>query len=153
MKSDMKITDDRLEITRMVDAPRERVFAAWSRPELLQRWTGCKDATDIQCEMDFRVGGTFTQKMHITGAGDCVIKGTYEEIVAPEKIVYRVDLAGHGTARVMVEFFAQGDQTKMVLVQDGFPNPMVTKFVSQGTMESFDKLDLLFAGQAMVSQS
>jgi hypothetical protein len=40
----------------------ERVFAAWTDPAKLQRWTGCKDATNVVCESDFREGGSFTTK-------------------------------------------------------------------------------------------
>jgi uncharacterized protein YndB with AHSA1/START domain len=147
MKSDVKITGNRLQITRMFDAPRDRVFAAWKNPELMQRWTGCKDATKVECQADFRVGGSFTTKMFITGAGEFSITGQYDEIVEPEKIVYHVNL-GPAITKVTVELFAQGNQTRMVLTQDGFPDPNIIKFVTQGTLESFDKLDQMLVGQA-----
>jgi len=147
MKSDVKITGNRLQITRIFDAPRDRVFAAWTQPDLLQRWSGCKGATKVEIEMDFRVGGSFTQKMHITGAGEFSFTGTYDEIVVPERIVYHANL-GPATTRVIVEFFEQGSQTKMVLTQEGFPDVNLCKIVSQGTLESFDKLDQILAGQA-----
>ena len=60
MKSEVKITGNRLQITRIFDAPRERVFAAWTERDLLQQWSGCKEATKVEIEMDFRVGGSFT---------------------------------------------------------------------------------------------
>jgi uncharacterized protein YndB with AHSA1/START domain len=147
MNSEMKITGDRLQITLVFDAPRSRVFAAWSKPDLLQQWSGCKDATRVECTMDFRVGGSFIQKMHITGAGDCTITGTYDEIIEPEKISYRVKL-GPATTRVTVEFIEQGAQTKMILTQVGFPDDFLSKVVSQGTMESFEKLDQMLLAQA-----
>ena len=146
MKSDVKITGNRLQITRIFDAPRDRVFAAWTQPDLLQRWSGCKGATKVEIEMDFRVGGSFTQKMHITGAGEFSFTGTYDEIVVPERIVYHANL-GPATTRVIVEFFEQGRQTKMVLTQEGFPDVNLCKIVSQGTLESFDKLDQILVGQ------
>jgi uncharacterized protein YndB with AHSA1/START domain len=147
MKSDVKITGNRLQITRVFDAPRDRVFAAWKTEDLLQRWSGCKGATKVEIEMDFRVGGSFTQKMHITGAGEFSFTGTYDEIVEPARIVYHANL-GPATTRVTVEFFEQGNQTRMVLTQDGFPDENLCKIVSQGTLESFDKLDQILAGQA-----
>ena len=60
MKSDVKITGNHLQITRVFDAPRERVFAAWKTREMLQRWSGCKETTRNDIELDFRVGGSFT---------------------------------------------------------------------------------------------
>jgi uncharacterized protein YndB with AHSA1/START domain len=146
MKSEVKITGNRLQITRIFDAPRDRVFAAWTQPDLLQRWSGCKGATKVEIEMDFRVGGSFTQKMYITGAGEFSFTGTYDEIVVPERIVYHANL-GPATTRVIVEFFEQGRQTKMVLTQEGFPDVNLCKIVSQGTLESFDKLDQILVGQ------
>jgi uncharacterized protein YndB with AHSA1/START domain len=147
MKSEVKITEKQVQITRIFDAPRERVFEAWKRPELLQRWSGCSDSTKVEVTMDFRVGGSFTQKMTIRGAGEHTIMGKYEEIVEPERIVYHVNL-GPATTRVMVEFTEHGKQTKLVLTQEGFPDPSICKIVSEGTMESFDKLDQLLASQA-----
>lgn len=145
MKSDVKITAHRLQLTRVFDAPRPLVFSWWARAEKLQQWSGCKEATNCQIEMDFRVGGSFTQKMHITGAGDFSLTGKYDEIVAPEKIAYHVEM-GRAITRVTVEFFERGKQTKVILTHEGFPDESFCKNVSQGTGESFDKLDLLLAG-------
>src|SRR5262249_50764034 len=73
MNSETKITGNQVQITRLFNAPRPAVFAWWTRAENLQKWSGCKDATLCEIEMDFRVGGSFTQKMHIAGAGDFTI--------------------------------------------------------------------------------
>lgn len=147
MKSEVKITGKHLQITRFFDAPRHVVFASWTQADKLKQWSGCKEATKCEIEMDFRVGGSFTQKMHITGAGDFTFTGQYEEIVEPERIAYHADLGG--TARVLVEFFEQGNRTKVVLTQDGFPDENLCKIVSQGTMESFDKLERILVAQAV----
>lgn len=66
MESEVKVSGNRLRITRMFNAPREIVFEWWTQAEKLQRWSGCKDATKCEIKMDFRVGGSFTQKMQIT---------------------------------------------------------------------------------------
>jgi uncharacterized protein YndB with AHSA1/START domain len=147
MKSEVKITGNRMQITRVFDAPRERVFATWKQRDLLQRWTGCKETTKVEIEMDFRVGGSFTQKMNIAGVGEYSITGIYDEIIEPEKISYHVNL-GPATTRVTIEFIEQGKQTKMVLTQDGFPDPNLCKMVSQGTEEALDKLEQMLVGQA-----
>src|SRR5262245_3898338 len=118
-----------------------------SRRTNCNKWSGCKDATQCEVEMDFRVGGTFTQKMQIRGAGEFTFTGRYEEIVEPQKIVYRANL-GPATTRVTVEFFERGVQTKMILTQEGFPDENLCKIVSQGSMESFDKLEGMLARQA-----
>jgi uncharacterized protein YndB with AHSA1/START domain len=140
-----------LQITRIFDAPRELVFRWWTDGEKMQQWSGCKEATRCEIQMDFRVGGGFTQKMQIGGKGEFTITGKYDEIVAPEKIVYRADL-GFGVTRVQVEFIEHGSQTKVVLTQEGFPNDFLSQTVTQGTTESFDKLESILAREAPVSQ-
>ena len=153
MKSEVKVGDDRLQITRVFDAPRQLVFAYWKEVDRLQQWWGCKDTTKVECTMDFRVGGFFNCVMQIKGAGEFSYRGQYDEIDEPGKITYHADF-GPTTTRVVVEFIEQGAQTKMVLTQVGFPTQNICEMVSHGTMESFDKLDslLLLAGQAVVNQ-
>ena len=151
MKSEVKITGKRLQITRVFDAPRPVVFGWWSQAEKLQQWSGCKDATKCEIEMDFRVGGSFTQKMQIAGAGAFTLIGTYEEIVVPERICYRADM-GKAVTGVVVEFFEEGSGTKVILTQDGFPDEGSCKIVSHGTEESLDKLDSILAGQAVARE-
>jgi len=138
-----------LQITRVFDAPRALVFSWWTEGEKMQQWSGCKEATRCEIQMDFRVGGGFTQKMEIGQKGEFTITGVYDEIVAPERIVYHVNL-GFGVTRVVLEFFEQGDKTKVVLTQEGFPDDFLSQTVSHGTTESFDKLDSLLASESRV---
>lgn len=148
MKSEIKISGNRLQITRVFDAPRESVFRCWTQAETLQQWSGCKDATRCEVEIDFRVGGSFRQTMQIAGVDKPItINGTYEEIVVPEKIRYRLDM-GMAVTHVLIEFFPEGKRTKVVLTQGGFPNEESCKIVSHGTDESFDKLDTILSVNA-----
>jgi uncharacterized protein YndB with AHSA1/START domain len=148
MKSEVRISGNRLQITRVFDAPRHLVFGWWTQAEKLQQWSGCKDATKCEIEMDFRVGGSFTQKMQIAGAGEFSFIGKYDEIVEPERIVYHANF-GPASTRVVVEFFEEGKGTKVVLTHEGFPDEVFCKNVSQGTAESFEKLDGLVACQVV----
>ena|SRR6202035_5752435 len=117
--------------------------------EKLQQWSGCKAATKCEIEMAFRVGGSFTQKMHIAGAREFSLTGEYDEIVEPEGISDHADF-GQAITRVVVEFFGQGNRTRVVLTHDGFPNESSCKTGSQGTTESLDKLASMLADQALV---
>ncbi len=147
MKSEVKITGNRVQITRIFEAPRTLVFSWWSQAEKLQRWSGCKDATNCEVTMDFRVGGSFTQTMQIAGTHNFTLTGTYEEIVVPERIAYSANL-GVAVTRIVVEFFEQDGKTIVVLTQDGLPDENICKIVSHGTQESFDKLDAMVATPA-----
>jgi len=79
---------DEFTIEREFDAPRELVFEAWSRPEHVTHWWGRMAFTMPVCEMDFRAGGTFRFCMRAPGAREYWVRGTYREIVAPERIVF-----------------------------------------------------------------
>lgn len=149
MKSDVKISGKRLQITRVLNAPRPVVFSWWSSAEKLQQWSSCKECVHSEVVMDFRVGGGFTQKMTLDVQGkmcDFGMNATYQEIVEPEKIVYRADL-GFATTLVTVSFLEQGKSTKVIVTHDGCPDEFFSENVSRGTGESFEKLDSLLAWQ------
>ncbi|HXS97459.1 MAG TPA: SRPBCC domain-containing protein [Candidatus Limnocylindrales bacterium] len=131
-----------LRIVREFAAPRPEVFSWWAAPEKLSQWSGCKEATTCRVEMDFRVGGSFTQRMQLQGLGEFVITGRYEEIVVPERIVYVADLS-FATSRVAVEFTETVTGTRVTVSQEGLDHPVVFDNVSRGTADSFAKLETL----------
>jgi uncharacterized protein YndB with AHSA1/START domain len=151
MKPEITISGNRLQMTRVFDAPRHQVFGWWSKAEKLQQWSSCKEAIGCEVVMDFRVGGSFTQKMTLAVDGktcEYSMTGTYEEIVEAERIVYRADF-GFATTRVTAEFVEQGSGTKLILTHDGCPDEFFGQNVSHGTSDSFEKLDLCLAGQSV----
>lgn len=151
MKSNVRIRGESMRITRVFDAPRPIVFSWWSTAAKLQQWSGCKEAFRCEVVMDFRAGGGFSQKMHIAvdgGTCEFTVRGEYEQIVEPEKIVYRANL-GAASARVTVEFHEHGKGTKVIVTHEGLPDESFRRNVSQGAAESLDKLEALLAGQAL----
>lgn len=146
MSASMEVSEGQLRITHILAAPRADAFTWWSQAEKLQQWSGCAGATRCSVTMDFRVGGRFDQTMQIAGCGDFSFYGVYEEIVVPERIVWRAHY-GPVSSRVMVEFFEMGERTRVVLTQDGFPDERFLKNVSQGTLESFSALDAVLEGR------
>jgi uncharacterized protein YndB with AHSA1/START domain len=46
-----------LRMSRTFDAPRERVFAAWTNPDHLREWFGPPGVSNVECELDARPGG------------------------------------------------------------------------------------------------
>lgn len=150
MKSEIKISGNRLQMTRDFEAPRPLVFSFWTKAEKLEQWSTCKEAVKCEVVMDFRVGGSFTQKMTLAVHGETCeysLTGRYDEIVEPERIVYEANF-GFATTKVTVEFSDHGKGTRVVLTHDGFSDEVFSQNVSRGTDESFEKLDLLLAPQA-----
>ena len=74
-------------LTRVFDAPRALVFEAWSKREHLMNWFGPSGFTLPTCDIDFRVGGALTVCMRAPDGEEFWSKGTFREIVVPERIV------------------------------------------------------------------
>ena len=88
-------------ITREFDAPRERVWQAWTDPEMVQRWYGPEGFTAPSIKIDLRVGGKYIWAMRGPAGSPMdrlmYIAGVYKEIVPNEKLVvveYRSDENG-----------------------------------------------------------
>jgi uncharacterized protein YndB with AHSA1/START domain len=77
-----------IAMRRVFDAPRRRLFEAWTRPEHVRRWYGCGALTLIVCEIDLRVGGSYCYVLRGPDGVNHSLEGTYREIVAPERLVY-----------------------------------------------------------------
>jgi uncharacterized protein YndB with AHSA1/START domain len=75
--------------TREFDAPRALVFSAWTDPKHLAQWWGPYGFTTTTSSFDFRPGGVWRFVMHGPDGRDYQNRITFEEIVAPERIVYR----------------------------------------------------------------
>jgi len=153
MKTEFSPADDGVHLTRMFRAPRAEVFGWWASAEKLQQWSVCRNAVSCKVVMDFRVGGSFTQKMTIAIEGrncEFTVTGIYEEIVVPERISYRADLGGSMTS-VTVEFFEEGDSTRVELTHKGLPDARSCQAVGQGTSESLDLLESLLAARVAAS--
>ena len=83
----LESTDQELFITRFFDAPRELVFLVWIEPAHVARWWGPKGFTNPVCEVDARPGGKI--EIHMRGPDGQIypMKGTFDEVVEPERIV------------------------------------------------------------------
>ena len=118
-------SDRELVITRMFDAPREVVFAAWTSPEHLVNWFGPNDFTLPFCEMDFRVGGSYRFCMRSPEGEDHWVWGEYTEINKPERLGFtwnREDTNGKVWSSTIVDltFLQSGEKTQFTLRQGMF---------------------------------
>ena len=76
-----------LTLTRVFDAPRERVWDAWTDPKLLAQWWGPQGFTSPVCEVDARPGGALL--IHMSGMGMLApMTGIFKEVVKPERLVF-----------------------------------------------------------------
>jgi len=75
-------------ISRTLNAPREIVFDAFTKPEEMKKWWGPKGFTVIAWKMDLRPGGTYHYGMRAPDGTPMWGKFIYREIVRPERIVF-----------------------------------------------------------------
>ena len=77
-----------LQIKRFINAPRERVYAAWTDPGELQRWFGPEDVRIIKIAADVRVGGKYRWDLVKQDGEEWSCLGEYRELVPGRKIVF-----------------------------------------------------------------
>ncbi len=158
----MMPTDSRsaktLNIERLFDAPRDLVWEAWTQPEHFTRWFGPREATMPSCRMEARPGGTIFFCHHFDGGNavfkgerDIWIKGSYLEVVRPERLVFTVhfsDKDGQVVERpgfsreslIEVTFQESGSQTEVIIRQTGLK---ADQGESEGWRQGLDRLEEL----------
>jgi uncharacterized protein YndB with AHSA1/START domain len=80
-------SDRELVLTRLIDAPREKVFKAWTDPELLKQWFAPLPYTTPVAELDVRPGGANLIVMRSPEGQDLPNRGVYLEVVKNERLV------------------------------------------------------------------
>ncbi len=97
--------------TRLLDAPPERVFAAWTDPAQLTRWWGPSGFTSTFLEHDPRSGGVWRFVLHGPDGRDYKNHGVFTEMLAPRRIVF--DHQSGPVYRATFDFEAVGEQTRV----------------------------------------
>jgi uncharacterized protein YndB with AHSA1/START domain len=91
-------SDREIVLTRVFDAPRRLVFEAWTKPEHMKHWYGCRKVTLRVCEIGLRTGGAYRYVMRAPDGVDHTMQGVYREIVPPERLVYTEGYVTQGFA-------------------------------------------------------
>ncbi len=108
--------DREIVISRVISAPRELVFEAFTEVRHLSRWWGPEGFTTTTRSFEFRVGGAWDFVMHGPDGTDYQEWITWREIVPPERIALL-----HGESRddpnafeSVLTFEPAGDETRIV---------------------------------------
>jgi uncharacterized protein YndB with AHSA1/START domain len=81
------IANRELVLTRLIDAPREKLFRAWTEPELMKQWFVPAPWTTPVAEVDVRPGGTNLIVMRDPDGNEFPHRGVYLEVVENERLV------------------------------------------------------------------
>lgn len=138
-----------LRVSRRFEASRERVFDAWTNPEVLRRWWAAGESWDTPlAEVDLRPGGRYRLSMRDPASGAVhTVAGEYTEVEPPERLAYSwawESESPDGSAdstHVVVEFHEVGDGTEVVLIHSGFVNARAREVHAHGWGECLDNLE------------
>jgi uncharacterized protein YndB with AHSA1/START domain len=149
-----------LVITRIIDAPLELVWKAWTDPERVRRWWGPKDYVSPTCKIDLRVGGKYIFCMRAPaeqGGQDSYTAGVYRKIVPMERLEFTqglsdkdgnpIDPAQIGMPAdfpkeilTVIVFKAKGSLTELIITEYGWTAGQMAVYSYAGMQQSIDKL-------------
>lgn len=140
-----------IDITRVFDASRERVWREWTEPEAFADWfggpTGRVPLDTVS--MDVRPGGAWRMTMFAEpGRGRIDWHGEYIEVVEPERLAFSVSDqppgAGYEYVTVVLTDLGEG-RTRMDFQQRGEMPPEAYERAKQGWSTFFDRIDARLA--------
>jgi uncharacterized protein YndB with AHSA1/START domain len=143
-------TDREVVLTRVFDAPRDMVYDALTKPELLKRWFGPRGWSLVVCEVDLKVGGKWRFVLSGPGGRQMGMYGAYRELVRPERTVHTEnfdDYPGESVVTgMLVEREGKTTLTSTVLCESKEIRDAVLKSgMEHGAAESYDRMAELLA--------
>jgi uncharacterized protein YndB with AHSA1/START domain len=145
-------TQPGMTITRVFDAPRERVWKEWTEPERFADWFGggAVEVPVSTVSMDVREGGAWRATMFdAAGRGEIRWHGTFLEVVEPERLVmtFSDEPDEDLFELVIVVLNDLGDgRTEMLFEQRGRMSPEQYEAAGQGWSTFFDRMAQRLAG-------
>jgi uncharacterized protein YndB with AHSA1/START domain len=120
----MSIHPDSLRIVRTFDAPRARLYRAWTDAADLARWNFCTDGMTLVVDaLDVRVGGRYQATFGLPGEVPIVETDEYREVVPGERLAFDVTLARGGAVfsrtRCTAEFRDRDGRCQLFLTEEG----------------------------------
>ena len=155
----LKVTtpsDREIAMSRVFDAPRDLVFDAYTKPELLKRWLGVQRGWSLAvCEIDLRVGGAYRYVWRGPDRPDMGMRGVFREVVRPARIVAteKFDESWYpGEAVSTMTLVEQGSRTTLTLTvryeSQAARDAVLKTPMAEGVGAGFDKLAEMLETQA-----
>jgi uncharacterized protein YndB with AHSA1/START domain len=140
-------SDREIVITRIVDAPRRLVFAAYTNPEHLPHWMlGPQGWTMPVCEIDLRPGGAWHFVWRRSDGTEMGMRGVYQEVVPPERLVSTESWGGDWpeTLNTLVLSEEEGKTTitqRVLYPSKEARDAALRTGMQEGVIESFARLE------------
>lgn len=151
-------SDFEIALTRVFKAPRQLVYDAFSKPEILKQWFGPRGWSLVTCEMDARVGGGFRFVLRAADGREMGMRGVYLELSPPERSIHTESFDGFpGESRVTSVFTERDGQTTLVATilypSKEVRDAVIKSGMEHGAAESYDRLAEILATAAGPSVS
>jgi uncharacterized protein YndB with AHSA1/START domain len=139
-----------LEIKRVIKAPRDRVYAAWTDPAQLKQWFGPEKVQTRDLIADARVGGQFRWDLTNPEGEQMTMRGEYRELQPGKKIVFTWqwdddETWKNHTSIVTVELCDCDGGTELHLSHEQLPNEESRGGHNRGWNSALDKLEKFFS--------
>src|ERR1700676_3583722 len=129
---------------------RRLVFDALTKPALFKRWFGPRGWSLVVCEIDLKVGGAWRSVLRGPGGKDMGMRGVYQEIVPPERLVSTESFDDYpgDSLNTLVLFEKDGKTTFTITVRyqsQEIRDAVIKSGMEHGAAECYDKLAELLA--------
>jgi len=162
LKNNQAGSDREIVITRLIDAPLERVWRAWADPKEIVKWWGPHGFSNETEKREFKSGGFWKHVMIGPDGGRYQNLARYEEVVEKEKLVYTNGGEREGSGdgvhfRATVTFKAVGDKTEITM-RSVFDTPAERDHVVkvyravEGGHQTLSRLDAHVRGNFVMSR-
>lgn len=141
-------------ITRVFDAPRALVWAAWTDPKQMAQWWGPRHFTNPVCELDVRVGGKIRIDMRGPDGTVYPMTGTFRDVFVPARLVFMAEARDHNGKALLeslttVTFSEEGGKTRLTVHAHAVGlapiAPQMLAGMEAGWTQSIEKLEELLA--------
>jgi uncharacterized protein YndB with AHSA1/START domain/predicted enzyme related to lactoylglutathione lyase len=147
-----------LVIRRILKAPRERVFAAWTHPDTLRRWLAPGEMHVAGLDFDARVGGAYRITMLTPEGEPFVVRGAIRELRAPERLSMTWqweddDGVPEGNETILtLDFYDRDGDTELVLTHENLTDAQSRERHEHGWNDILDKLPGVLEGAGASSR-
>jgi uncharacterized protein YndB with AHSA1/START domain len=131
-----------LVVRRRIQAAPDKLFAAWTQPDLLVRWWGPQGAACPAAEIDLRVGGSYRIANQFPDGTVVWIAGVFEVIEPPHQLAYtwKLEHQNGPVERVTVRFEAHGAATEVIVTHERIPDEAARTSHERGWNGCLDSL-------------
>jgi uncharacterized protein YndB with AHSA1/START domain len=138
-----------LEIKRFINAPRARVYEAWTDPAQLKQWWGPERVQTRNFTADARIGGKYRWKLLNQEGEEMTVFGEYRELVPGKKIVFTWqweddDAWKTHSSVVTVELSDRDSGTELRLIHEKLPSEASRDRHNEGWNSVIDRLEKFF---------